>query len=122
MPHGDADGIDEERVDPHAGCKGEGLLGDEGHRQCAENGSEGSGREDGAVGLRHLSAQHIEDIRVHGQDIGHRQKGRQARQYLRPDAMLFGVKPQPFQEFHSSLFRRLQQRHNPQFIAQPLVS
>ena len=41
-------------------------------------------------------------------------RGRQEQpgKNLRPDAMLFGVKPQPFQEFHSSLFRRLLQRHN----------
>ena len=66
--------------------------------QGAENGSEGGGREDGAVGLRHLTAQHIEDIGVHGQNIGHRQEGRQTRQYLRSNAILFGVKPEPFQE------------------------
>jgi len=48
-------------------------------------------------------------------------RGRQEQpgENLRPDAMLFGVKPQPFQEFHSCLFRRLQQRLNPPFIAQP---
>ena len=48
-------------------------------------------------------------------------RGRQEQpgENLRPDAMLFWVKPQPFQEFHSSLFRRLQQRHNSPFIAQP---
>lgn len=46
-------------------------------------------------------------------------RGRQEQpgKNLRPDAMLFRVKPQPFQEFHSNLFRRLQQRHNPPFIA-----
>ena len=48
-------------------------------------------------------------------------RGRQEQpgENLRPDAMLFWVKPQPFQEFHSSLFRRLQQRCSPPFIAQP---
>ena len=48
-------------------------------------------------------------------------RGRQEQpgENLRPDAVLFWVKPQPFKEFHSSLFRRLQQRHNPPFIAQP---
>jgi len=42
-------------------------------------------------------------------------RGRQEQpgENLRPDAMLFGVKPQPFQEYHSSLFRRLPQRYNP---------
>ena len=46
-------------------------------------------------------------------------RGRQEQpgENLRPDAMLFGVKPQPFQEFHSCLFRRLQQRRNTSFIA-----
>ena len=48
-------------------------------------------------------------------------RGRQEQpgENLRPDAMLFRVKPQPFQEFHSCLFRRLQQRRNPPFIAHP---
>ena len=48
-------------------------------------------------------------------------RGRQEQpgENLRPDAMLFRVKPQPFQEFHSSLFRRLQQRCNPPFIVHP---
>ena len=42
-------------------------------------------------------------------------RGRQEQpgENLRPDAMLFGVKPQPFQEFHSCLFSRLPQRYNP---------
>ena len=48
-------------------------------------------------------------------------RGRQEQpgENLRPDAMLFGVKPQPFQEFHSCLFSRLLQRHNPTFIVHP---
>ena len=49
-------------------------------------------------------AQRIEDIGVHGQDIGHREEGGQTGEDLRPDAVLFGVKPQPFQKFHSCLF------------------
>lgn len=99
MTHGDADGVDEERVDPHARSEGERLLGDEGHRQCAENGSEGGSREDGAVGLRHLSSQRIEDIGVHGQDIDHREEGSQARENFRPDIVLFGSNPRHFKSF-----------------------
>ena len=49
-------------------------------------------------------------------DIGRQE---QPGENLRPDTVLFRVKPQPFQEFHSCLFRRLLQRHNPPFIAQP---
>ena len=100
MAHRDANGVDEERVDTHAWSEGERLLGDEGHCQRAENSSEGGGGEDGAVGFRHLSSQRIEDIGVHGQDIGHCQEGSQTRQNLRPDAMLFRVKPETFQQFH----------------------
>ena len=57
--------------------------------------------EDGAVGFRHLAAQRVEDIGIHGQDIGHREEGSQPGENLRPDAMLFWVKPQPFQKLHS---------------------
>ena len=48
-------------------------------------------------------------------------RGRQEQpgENLRPDAMLFGVKLQPFQEFHSNLLCRLKQRRNLPFIAHP---
>lgn len=58
------------------------------------------------------------DLSLWVTNLSDRGRQEQPGENLRPDTMLFRVKPQPLQEFHSCLFRRLQQRHNPQFIAQ----
>ena len=51
-------------------------------------------------------------------------RGRQEQpgENLRPDAMLFWVKPQPFQKSHSCILCPLQQRGNPPFIAYRIAS
>ena len=89
VAHREADREDEEGVQAHAGGEAEGLLRVEGHDEGTDDGGQGGRREDGA--LRH-PVEGAEDAGVDGQDVGHRQEGRDARDDLRPDIVLLGIK------------------------------
>ncbi len=93
VAHAQADGVDEEGVDTHAGCQRKRFLGIERHHQRAYEGGQNGGGEHGAH--RHpLRLERAEDTWVHGQDIGHGEKGGDTRIDLCAHLVLCGVKPE----------------------------
>ena len=71
----------EEGVQAHARCQSEGIVGEKGHAQRPDKGSQGGCREDGT--FVHAGGAH--DGRVDGQDVGHGHEGRDTSQDFRAD-------------------------------------
>ena len=104
VAHREAHREHEEGVQAHARGEGERLLGIERHHERTDEGREGGGGEDRALG--HVEG--AEDARVDGQDVGHRQERGDARDNLCPDIVLLGVKAESLSQelAHMSAIRR----------------
>ena len=90
VAHGQYHGEGEEGIQTHARSQCEGQLGVEGHHDGAHNGRDtGSGKHGTFV-----HAGNREDVWIHGQDIGHRQKGCDTADDFLADGHCGGIKSQ----------------------------
>ena len=88
VSHAQAHREHEEGVQTHTGSQAKRFFGIQGHDQGTYDGGQGRSR-------KHRSAGHVkgtEDAGVDGQDIGHRQEGRNTRDNLCADIVLVGIK------------------------------
>ncbi|MNK89175.1 hypothetical protein D3C87_1091750 [compost metagenome] len=87
-------GVGEEGVQAHARCEGDRVVGDQAHGRRADGGGQTGGDEHRAL----VHAGLAEDARVDEQNVGHGQKGRDARQNLGPHVGVVCLElKQPFQ-------------------------
>ena len=93
--HADAYGEDEEGIETHARSKSERFLGIDGHHETTDNRCKSSGGEHGI--RRHAHRSKIrEDVRVHGQDIGHREESGETGNDFSLDAVLCRIQTEGF--------------------------
>ena len=93
--HADAYGENEEGIEPHARSKSERFLGIDGHHETADNRCKSRGSKHGF--RRHsLGSKLREDVRVHGQDIGHREESGETGNDFSLDAVLCRIQTEGF--------------------------
>ena len=88
VSHSQADRKYKEGVQAHTGSQTKWFFGIQGHDQGSHDGGQGRRSKDGSAG--HVKG--TEDAGVDGQDIGHRQEGRNTRDNLCADIVLVGIK------------------------------
>ena len=81
----EADRVDKECVQAHAGSQSEGLVGKESHSAHTNGGGQAGSQEHAVPQLLTLSTKAREQVGVQGDDVGHRHERGQARQDLCPD-------------------------------------
>ena len=74
VAHPKTDGENEKGVDAHARCQPEGFLGIESHRQAPDDGGQHGGSEH-CAGRHPQRLKGTKDAWIHGQNVGHGEKG-----------------------------------------------
>ena len=92
VAHGHADRVSEESVQSHAGRQRKWHFGIKRHDERSQHGHDGGCGKDSAFVHPYRS----EDIRIHGQNIGHGQECSDSREYLCFDVHGPGIEPEKF--------------------------